>query len=232
MREAPGWFQSELTRIGGVNPYDEPVFRLAWSNDTRQIIGGKWSKDGYEGYREAKLVNGTPCWCLLVWESPESFGTASRWEDDYRDAETGYLICGGFPASGRYRLLRRFLHSEIVEQAQERHWLDGNKLRREVTGRLQMKEYRMEPCGLMLDLMLPMLLMWRRMSDEQKLKAHEEEESLKAKDRAAVLKDVYKSCRVNRGSRLVQKRAEIIEKGLAQSIKIASQYGLGMQVER
>ena len=42
MRECPPWFQDELTRIGGVNQYGEPVFRLVWSQNESMTIGGKW----------------------------------------------------------------------------------------------------------------------------------------------------------------------------------------------
>ena len=31
MRTCPEWFQKELTRIGGKNPYGEPMFKLVWS---------------------------------------------------------------------------------------------------------------------------------------------------------------------------------------------------------
>ena len=98
MRECPPWFQSELTRVGGVNQYCEPVFRLVWSENEQTTIGGQWAQTGYVGYKRAPLIPGEPCWTLLVWEPAEvAGGSYETWQRDFRDEETGLLVCGGFP---------------------------------------------------------------------------------------------------------------------------------------
>lgn len=232
MRSCPPWFQRELTRIGGTNRYGEPIFKLIWTKDPQcqRTIGGKFP-DGYKGYRLKPEVPGEACWALMVWEPHEMQGTPYRWEMDYRDPETGLLDCGGYPKYGRYRLLQRFIHTEIVRQPKERHWMgkDGT-LYRDVIQTKEVKTYRMEPCGFMLDVMLPMLMMWRRLSDEAKIAALKQEERLRNEAIAKQAKDIYHSCKVNRSWKLVEKRAELIEKGLNAAMKMAAQYGLGMAI--
>lgn len=209
MRLAPPWLTKELTRIGGVNPYGEPVFRLVWAPTERQVIG--WKEDnGLMTYRNARAVHGEPCWALMVWEPRELYGSPEAWEWSYGQHPDGY-VCGGYPKYGRYRLLQRFIHKELVN------------------GRL--RTYRMEPCGFLLDIMLPMLMMWRKLSNEGKTAALKQEERLKKEEWLKKVKDARDGCRVSRGSQLVQKRAELIEKGLKQAMAIAAQTGLGMRIE-
>jgi hypothetical protein len=210
MRECPEWFQRELARIGGRNPYGDPIFKLVWSPTERRTVGGRFH-DGYVGYREMRGVPGAPCWCLMVWEPREVQGSYERWLYDYRDPETGLLDCGRYPIHGRYRALQRFIHNEIVHG--------------------QMTTFRMEPCGLMLDLMLPMLMRWRRLSDQAKVAALQQEEQLEKDRFLAKAKDARAGCRISRGSQLVQKRAEIIESGFRQAMAMAAHTGLGMRVE-
>lgn len=230
MREAPAWFQAELTRIGGVNPYGEPVLKLVWSTTERRIVGGRF-QDGYVGYRKMPGVPGAPCWALMVWEPRELQGTPTRWEWDYRDPETGLSDAGGYPKYGAYRLLQRFIHTEIVSQPMERHWLDKNgNPHVEVLQREKLRVYRMEPGGVLLDLMLPMLLAWRRLTDQAKVKALQQEEQLQKDELLRMAKDARAACRINRGSRLVQKRAEVIERGMKQAMAIAARTSLGMQM--
>src|SRR5271170_4400046 len=118
MRETPKWFQDELTRIGGKNPYGEPIFKLVWSTTQRTVVGGRWERTGYTGYKQVPLLPGHPCWALMVWEARELSGSAEMWEYDTRDEETGLLQVGGYPKYGYYRLLRKFFHQEIVSRSE------------------------------------------------------------------------------------------------------------------
>lgn len=234
MRTCPAWFQDELTRIGGTNPYGEPVFKLVWSTSEQMTIGGRW-KDGFVGYKHAPLVPGEPCWALLVWEPAEvCAGSYEQWLRDYRDEETGLMQCGGYPHSGAYRLLQKFLHREIVQQAKERHFMDGPYVRTEVIQRQKLQTYRMEPCGLMLDVMLPMLKAWLMLSNAQKVAALRQQEQMR-KDaylkEASEIQEGMKLSRYMRGTQLVQKRAELIESGLRQAMARAAQWGLGIRME-
>jgi len=233
LREAPEWFNEELGRIGGMNHYGEPIFRLVWSPEARTVFGGQWAHDGFAGYRLAPAVPGTACWALMVWEPREMQGSQERWADTYRDEATGLLQCGGYPKYGRYALLQRFLHREIVAQQKERQWMDKGRLRREVLQRQQLATYRMEPCGLILDMILPCLVKWRKLSATRKAEAILDEERRKREKEAKLVKEAYDGNRMSRmmkSSALVQKRAELIEKGFRAAMAMAAHAGLGMRI--
>lgn len=228
MRSCPEWFQSELTRIGGTNQYGEPIFKLIWSLDNRQVIGGKWA-DGFVGYKNVCMTP-EPCWILMVWEPCET--SYETWMREYRDEETGLLECGGYPKYGRYRVLQRFIHIEVVQQAKERYyWTLKGEPRTEILQTRKIETYRMEPRGIILDLMLPMLMAWRRLANAKKIKLLLEREHDQLKQDLKVIKDARDSHRISRGSKLVQRKAEEIEKGMRQAMAIAARNGLGMKIE-
>jgi hypothetical protein len=229
VRECPKWFQEELTRIGGINQYGEPIFKLIWSLDHRMTVGGKWA-DGFIGYR-TRCPNPDPCWMLMVWEPAEVQGSFEAWDRDFRDGETGLLECGGYPKYGKYRVLQRFIHIDIVQQAEQKSYMSmSGEPMIKVIRQQETRTYRMEPRGLILDLMLPLLMMWRRLSDAAKLAAIREREQEKKDEYAKAIKDSRAGFRIRRGSQLVQKRAEMMEKGMRQAMAIASRSGLGMKV--
>jgi len=86
----------------------------------------------------------------------------------------------------------------------------------------------MEPCGLILDLMLPMLKAWRALTISERLEAVRERKAREDKEVARIVKDAKDDCRVKRSWQLVQKRAAIIEKEMEQAMRIASRHGRGM----
>ena len=229
MRSAPEWFQRELTRIGGVNQYGEPIFKLVWSTEPRMTVGGRFQTDGFVGYREKPAIAGEPCWALMIWEPAAMYGVPSRWEWDYRDAETGLLDCGGYPRYGRYRLLQKFMHREMTRKEEIEPFWDGLIMRQQTVVKAQFEVYRMEPCGFMLDVMLPMLRAWQRLTNAAKVAALRQEEQLKKDDFLKKAKDLRSSIKIRRGSQLVAKRAEMIERGMKEAMRIAAQSGLGMR---
>ena len=200
MRECPCWFQVELARIGGVNQYHEPIFRLDWDKTA---------------------------WALMVWEPVEVQGSYEGWRRDYADMPIPY------PSSGRYRLLQKFLHREIISHHVVEQYVDHRtfEIKESIISKPEFLTYRMEPCGLMLDLMLPMLMAWRRLSDGAKIAALRQEEQWKKDEFCKAVKDARAGHRVRRGSQLVQKRAELIEKGMRQAMAVAARNGLGMKME-
>ncbi len=229
MRDCPKWFQDELARIGGINQYGEPIFKLIWSTDNRAVIGGKWA-NGFVGYRTVCMTP-EPCWILMVWEGAEVQGSYETWMREFRD-ETGLLECGGYPKYGRYRVLQRFIHIEILQQQRERYyWTLKGEPRTEVLSTLKTETYRMEPRGLILDLMLPMLMAWRKLSNAAKTKALKEREQEQIRQDMNAIKELRKSHKISRGSKLVQRKAEEIEKGMRQAMAIAARNGLGMKIE-
>lgn len=229
MRRAPSWFNSALERIGGTNRYGEPIFKLVWSTEPRMIVGGRFS-DGFVGYRKRPAVPGPPCWALMIWETPESHGDPIDWEYQYRQLDTGLLDVGGFPRRGRYRLLKAFMYQETVKK-EETEMVLNPKTRAVNRVRVQKAvniTHTMEPCGLILDLMLPMLRAWRSLTISERLEAVKERKAREDKEAARITKDLMDDCRVKRSWQLVQDRAAIIEKQMEQAMRIASQYGRGM----
>jgi len=229
IREAPAWFNDELERVGGTNRYGEPIFKLVWSEEVRAIIGGRFN-DGFLGYRNARTMPNDPCWALMIWEGPETFGDPDLWEMDFRQIETGLLDCGSFPKHGRYRLLKQLMHRELA--AQEKSQVVWNPIKKRPEMRRVQNQrfitYRMEPCGLILDLMVPMLMAWRLLGPQQKLEAVMDRKKRQDAELARLTKDAMADSKVRRSSQLVQKRAELIERGMNQAMAIASQYTPGM----
>jgi hypothetical protein len=89
----------------------------------------------------------------------------------------------------------------------------------------------MEPCGFMLDVMLPMLMAWRRLSNAAKIAALRQQEQMRKDEYTRSLKNLredVKLSRTMRGSQLVQRRAEVIERGMRQAMAAAAQWGLGI----
>ena len=225
IREAPAWFNDELERVGGTNRYGEPIFRLMWSQEVRSIIGGKFN-DGFVGYRNARLLPGDPHWALMIWESPESYGDPDLWEYDFRQLDTGLLDCGSFPKYGRYRLLKQMMHRELVQQEKSEMVWNPYKKRPELVRRQNQRfvTYKMEPCGLILDLMLPMLMAWRLLGPAAEARSGDGSQEAAGCGARSRREGCDGRLPVRRGSLLVQKRAELIEKGMDQAMRIASRF--------
>lgn len=106
----PQEFQDELTRVGGTNPYGEPIFRVVWGSYTFRWAGGYWV-DGLEGNRE--VAESGDHWILQMWEPAECYGYPWAYYRDNRDEQTNLQSCGEFPYSGRYKTLQAFTHQEV-----------------------------------------------------------------------------------------------------------------------
>lgn len=110
----------------------------------------------------------------------------------------------------------------------------GSAIRTEVVQEKKLRTYRMEPCGFMLDIMLPMLQGWLKLSAGQKVSALRQQEQMRKDEAARAAKDVAEGTKLSRymrSSQLVQKRAEIIERGMGQAMAMAAHYGLGIRME-
>lgn len=128
----PPEFQFLLTHLGGVNRYDDPNFRLIWSqyggNGGSFRAGGVWSVDEayYLGYRDLLLGSGEPCWALTQWHAPEEYGTPEGYYVENYDEATGLQILGEFPYSGRYEVLYNLRWHERIDGKLEFHTLPLN----------------------------------------------------------------------------------------------------------
>lgn len=115
----PEEFQQRLTDVGGLNPYDEPNFRLVWSQggDEHALYrgGGAWEVEGipsFVGYRDLLVGGGTPSWALLQWHPAVHYGTPESYYVMNHDHDTGLQDLGEYPYSGRYQMLYNLRWSE------------------------------------------------------------------------------------------------------------------------
>lgn len=112
---APEDFQDRLTHVGGVNRYDEPLFKIVWAQYETFVAGGVWSVDEkyFKGYRRLLLGSGEPCWALLQWHAPEEYGAPEAYYVHNFDEITGLQQIGEYPYSGRYEVLYNLRWNEI-----------------------------------------------------------------------------------------------------------------------
>jgi hypothetical protein len=207
-RECPFWFQERLAQVGGRNPYGEPRFKLVWGESETMRDGGYFVKDDYEGYRDVPAIGGEACWAIVMWEPAEKFGTAYQWYRDNRDELTGLVTLGQYPYRGRYRVIRKLIHREMVNG----EWLTT----------------RMEPTHFILEIMIPLIVMWNRFTNEQRMKVVEEDLEKEEREADRIRDDAMRSFRIRRDSPLVQKRLEKMEKTMAQAMAIARQTQTGL----
>jgi hypothetical protein len=110
--QCPEWFQEELTRIGGVNRYDQPNFRVVWGQGGQDECfyraGGEWTVEGqpsFKGYRDLLLAGGTNSWCLLQWDDAVQYGTPEVFYVQNYDEDSDLQTLGEYPYQGKYKLL-------------------------------------------------------------------------------------------------------------------------------
>lgn len=215
-RKCPEWFQEKLTRYGGVNKYGEPRFKLVWGESEKMRDGGYFQRDGYLGYRDVPALGGEKCWALMMWEPAEKFGTPYRWYKEGTDEVTGLVTLGRYPHRGRYRLIKKLIHYEVSRSD------DGKVNHVEIT--------RLEPTNFILDVMVPMIKDWSRYSDAERLAIIREEQAREEAEADRVLADALHGVRIRRGSPLVQKRLEQMERDMATAMAIASRTQRGFQI--
>lgn len=208
-RQCPAWFQERLAQIGGRNPYGEPRFKLVWGESETMRDGGYFKRDGYLGYRDVPALGGEACWALMMWEPAIMFGIPYSWYKHGRDEYTGLVTLGQYPHHGRYRLIKRFVHRERVGD----QWVTT----------------RMEPNQFILDVMVPLIIQWRRFTDAKKLSIIQEKMQKQEDEYDRILDDSRSSHRVRRDSPIVQKRLELMERTMSQAMAIAARTQTGMR---
>jgi hypothetical protein len=120
--ECPEWFQEKLTEIGGVNKFDEPLFRCVWGQGGQKEClyraGGHWhapNVPSYVGYRDLLLGGGTPAWLLLQWHDAIEFGTPESFYCSTHDDETNLQDLGEYAYFGKYAVLYNMSYRAMVD---------------------------------------------------------------------------------------------------------------------
>jgi hypothetical protein len=115
--QVPQEFQDYLTLLGGVNRYDQPMFKLAWAQTETRIAGGTWSVDECTrtGYRRLLTGSGEPCWVILQYHSAEEYGSPEGYYVANYDQESGLQTLGEYPYDGRYEVLYHLRWNELID---------------------------------------------------------------------------------------------------------------------
>lgn len=104
-------FNSYLERIGGTNPYNQPMFRLVWGGDATNVVFGQ-TPTGKKGQHEYLRYHGIQAWFLEFWkapdQSPESF-YLQTW-----DPISQMHTLGDYPAFGEYVKIAQFYTKERI----------------------------------------------------------------------------------------------------------------------
>lgn len=201
-RHSPLWFQDRLTRIGGHNPHGDPRFKLVWCESETMRDGGYFVRDGYQGYRDVPAYGRDRCWAIVMWEPAIMHGTPYRWYKDHTDKNTSLVTLGQYPYHGRYRLIHKLVHREYI---------NGN-----------LHTWRMEPTHFILDVMVPLIIRWNKLSNEQRMDVVKQEQEQEEKETDRILEDSLHACRIRRDSPLVQKKLEFMERTMGQAMEIAT----------
>jgi hypothetical protein len=83
----------------GVNQFNEPLFRIVWSESVRHLIGGTWP-NGEIGYHWSRTYKFQPgAWVLEQWTMPSD--TLAQW-NSRRDPISGFPLLGPYPNRGYY----------------------------------------------------------------------------------------------------------------------------------
>jgi hypothetical protein len=131
-RECPPEVARELTVAGGVNRFNEPMFRVVWGYDRIVPMSGEWQEwekgvatltDKFTGHKESRefvrLVSSkvetrqvpkylpANCWHLEKWCPPEDYGSPELWRKQGEEVVAGMTVdtAGEFPHRGEYELV-------------------------------------------------------------------------------------------------------------------------------
>ena len=208
-RNCPEWFNERIKQVGGCNQYGQPIFKLVWAESETMRDGGYFMRDGYQGYRDVLAIGGEKCWAIMMWEPTSAHGTPYRWYKDHTDESTGLVTLGQYPYQGRYRVIKKLVHRELVNG----EWFT----------------YRLEPTTFILEVMIPLLTEWNKLTLEKKNQVVEEQLEAEQRERDRILDDCASSIHIRRNSPMVEKRMAIMEKSMAQATAIASRTQPGMR---
>lgn len=88
----------------GVNPFDEPMWRVVFAPSVKKIIGGRFA-DGFTGYRARPAYRHVgPHWVLEKWISAWELTkkTEAQYDEVFKDQKTGLYPTGPYPHRGIY----------------------------------------------------------------------------------------------------------------------------------
>jgi hypothetical protein len=242
--QCPPEYQDRITRMFGINQFGEPNFKIVWGQSQFIRLGNKYkTKDGDEwiGYRDAYQCHKMPCWVIMRWKQPESYGSPefyfmNSWMStgrtavtthggDYRvydDVREGFYVTGDYPWTGRYEIVQPLMHKEFVRE----------------NGQDKLVIEHMELSHILIDAIIPMILAYQELSLEEREAARDlvrrEEEKKRTEeiaDRMADAMPVYwnpvsyshQGCR----TALIDRKMEMIQKAWDHATRVGRAYQRG-----
>lgn len=208
--QPPEHFQRRLTRMGGLNRYGLPNFRLVWAQTETTRQGGRWESEGewFTGYRDVLLGDGLPHWMLLQWADagkscsmphlpPESDGA---WYDANKCPATGLSLLGAYPYRGSY---------QIALQLRAK-WFEKN-----IKGEPVLCLHAFPLSSSIIDMMVPIIKATREISVRAKLKFMDDEKEKEETEYAKTVEDIYQDVKLSpaaRASSWIADKAASIER--------------------
>lgn len=117
-QDAPQWIQDRLTKLGGLNPHNEPNYRVIWGGSRTHRVGGMFNKviEVKDEMIIGKVVSIVTRvaevrtllkyhprrWHLERWRGPEFYGLREDWYRDSWDEESQLHTMGDYPDKGDY----------------------------------------------------------------------------------------------------------------------------------
>jgi hypothetical protein len=200
-RDCPPEFQARLTHAVGLNPYNEPLFKIVWGQTATYTAGGVWPHDHFFGYRQLMLSNsspsgkGQPCWMILEWHPASDYGTDAEYYFHNRDDATGLQTLGEYPYKGKYEVAFKLV-SQVVSN-----------------GRMQLNYYHLD--GMVLDLLIPAIVEAQRMTMRDRLRAIRDMEEKKQKDIDRQVDAIYNNRRKHVLPSVIEDRERLIQKQMS-----------------
>lgn len=102
-------FNSYLERIGGLNPYGQPMFRLVWGGTAKNVTFGQ-TATGKKGQHEYLRYHGIPAYFLEFWKAPEM--SVDLFYRETWDPISQMHTLGDYPAFGEYVKVAQFYTKE------------------------------------------------------------------------------------------------------------------------
>ena len=163
----PPEFQEALNSRFGLNRFDGPNFKIVWGQSETTVVAG------LHGYEERLLCSGAPCWNILRWNPPETYGTPEIWYAMNYDESTGLCLLGPWPEKGRYEVTIPLMNKSVEN------------------GKLKFEALPLNYA--ILDLVIPLIIKAQQVSDLERKMAEEEQERIENTRIVAQLADRLES---------------------------------------
>lgn len=213
--ECPDDIRSRLTEIGGLNPYDEPRFRLSWAQTETFRASTFWNESDSRRPRDLLVGDGTPHWMLQEWHPASDYGGRAAWEA--RNAQAQVWL--EYPAGGKYET--------VLDLASHRM----------IAGRLVVEPIPLS--WVVLEVMVPIIMEARKISALRRRMAFLEQREKEKSERIERIEDALRgaspafsgaarSAQYLKCNSLVHKRAEALERYWQRIAKVIARTPKGL----